>query len=53
MKGSIFYYISVFLLIVWFLGYIVLDFGNAVHFVFLVAVLLFIWTLFRDYKRRL
>ncbi|WP_410493483.1 DUF5670 family protein [Chryseobacterium sp.] len=42
--------LSVIFLLIWILGYIFFDLGGAIHYVFLVGILLLIFKFVKDYK---
>ncbi len=50
MNSKLFYYLAAFLLILWFLGFMVFNLGNAIHFVFLFAIVVFVYKLINDFK---
>lgn len=46
------YIVSIVLLAVWFLGFMILDLSNAIHFVFLCAILTFLYKLVKDFRQK-
>lgn len=44
------YMVSAFLLAIWFIGYMILNLSGTIHFVFLLATVLFVFKLVKDYQ---
>lgn len=49
---NLYYLISAALFILWFLGFVILNAGASIHFIFLVGVLVLVVQLIIDYKEK-
>lgn len=50
MNSKFYYYLAAFLLFIWFFGFMIFNLSNVIHFVFLLAIVIFVVKLIRDFK---
>ena len=50
--NKLYYFLAALLFLLWFLGYIIFSVGAAIHFIFLFAVIILIFTLYRENKKK-